>query len=298
MRRDIEFQAEGAVLRGWVYVPDRASGPFPTVVMAHGFTAVKEQYLDRYAEVFAAAGLAVLVFDNRNFGASDGEPRQEIDPVQQIRDYRHAITFARTLSEVDRMRIGVWGTSYSGGHVLVVGAVDRRVKCVVSQVPTTSGSAGALRRVRPDLLPAVLARFDADREARFAGKPPVTIPAVAEDPAAICSMPGPDAWAFFMESQARFAPSYRNEVTLRSGEMAREYEPGIYAPRISPTPLLMIVATHDTLTPTDLALDAYQRALEPKNLVLITGGHFVPYVEAFEASSAAARDWFVKHLLG
>ncbi len=101
MRRDIAFNAEGTMLHGWLYVPDdTAVAKHPVIVMAHGFTAVKEQYLDRYAEVFASAGLAVLVFDNRNFGASGGEPRQEIDPVQQVRDYRHAITYARTLPPV------------------------------------------------------------------------------------------------------------------------------------------------------------------------------------------------------
>ena len=92
MRQDIEFDAEGVTLRGWLYVPDRARDPAPTVVMAHGFSAVKEMYLDSFAEVFAAGGLGALVFDNRNFGASDGEPRQEIDPWAQVRDYRHAIT--------------------------------------------------------------------------------------------------------------------------------------------------------------------------------------------------------------
>ena len=125
-RRDIEFDAEGVTLRGWFYDADGASGAAPTVVMAHGFSAVKEMYLDRFAEAFAAAGLNALVFDNRNFGASDGEPRQEIDPVQQVRDYRHAITYATTLDEVDPTRIGAWGSSYSGGHVLVLGAIDRR----------------------------------------------------------------------------------------------------------------------------------------------------------------------------
>ena len=91
-RRDIEFSAEGVVLRGWFYRAEGATGRAPTVVMAHGFSAVKEMYLDAFAEVFAAAGLNALVFDNRGFGASDGEPRQEIDPWQQVRDYRHAIT--------------------------------------------------------------------------------------------------------------------------------------------------------------------------------------------------------------
>jgi hypothetical protein len=65
--------------------------------MAHGFSAVKEMYLDRFAEAFAAAGLGALVFDNRNFGASDGLPRQEIDPWGQVSDYRDALTFAETV---------------------------------------------------------------------------------------------------------------------------------------------------------------------------------------------------------
>src|SRR5215467_13803974 len=154
-RRDIEFDAEGATLRGWFYPGRGATGSTPTVVLAHGFSAVKEMYLDSFAEVFSAAGLNALVFDNRNFGASDGEPRQEIDPWAQVRDYRHAITYARTLPEVDLERIGIWGSSYSGGHVLVVGAIDRRVSCVVSQVPLISGWHLVRRLVRADFIAAI-----------------------------------------------------------------------------------------------------------------------------------------------
>ena len=143
MRTDVEFSAEGVTLRGWHYTPEKGKGPFPTIVMAHGFSAVKEMYLDKFAEAFVAAGLGALVFDNRNFGASDGEPRYEIDPWQQVRDYRHAITYACTLKAVDEHRIGIWGSSYSGGHVIVVGAIDRRVQCVVAQVPLVSGHRNA-----------------------------------------------------------------------------------------------------------------------------------------------------------
>jgi uncharacterized protein len=114
MREDIAFDADGVTLRGWLYSPDDAGGPVPAVVMAHGFSAVKEMYLDRFAEAFAAAGLAALVFDNRNFGASDGEPRQEIDPWAQVRDYRDALTYAGTRDEIDSGRLGIWGSSYSG----------------------------------------------------------------------------------------------------------------------------------------------------------------------------------------
>src|SRR5215471_20221624 len=104
MRRDIGFNAEGVILRGWLYLPENAPSPMPGVVMAHGFSAVKEMYLDRYAEVFTLAGLAALVFDNRNFGASDGEPRYEIDPWAQVRDYRHAISYLQTVPGIDRDR--------------------------------------------------------------------------------------------------------------------------------------------------------------------------------------------------
>ena len=146
-------------------------------------------YLDDYAEVFAAAGLNALVFDNRNFGASDGEPRQEIDPWAQVRDYRHAITYASTLPEVDAQRIGIWGSSYSGGHVLVVAAIDRRVKAVVSQVPLVSGHDNLRALVRADFIAGFREQFDADRLARFRGEPPVMVPVVAEDPLAPSALP-------------------------------------------------------------------------------------------------------------
>jgi fermentation-respiration switch protein FrsA (DUF1100 family) len=297
MRRELELDAEGTVLRGWHYVPDASQGPVPTIVMAHGFSAVKEQYLDDYAASFAAAGLGAVVFDNRNFGASDGEPRQEIDPVQQIRDYRHAITYACTLPDVDGDRIGVWGTSFSGGHVLAVAAYDSRVKCVVSQVPTISGPDAALRRTRPDLMPGVLDALHGDRVARFAGAAPKTINVVQGDDKGPCALADEDSRRFFTESNLR-APAWKNEITLRSAEMAREYEPGTSIHRISPTPLLMIVADKDYVTPTDLALEAYERALQPKKLVLLKGGHFAPYIECFSESCGAATDWFCQHLKG
>jgi uncharacterized protein len=294
-RRDIEFDAEGVTLRGWFYPAEGASGTAPTIVMAHGFSAVKEMYLDAYAEVFAAAGLNALVFDNRNFGASDGEPRQEIDPWAQVRDYRHAITYAGTLSQSDD-RIGVWGSSYSGGHVLVVAAIDRRVKAVACQVPMVSGHDNFRALVRADLIAGFQDMFNADRAARFRGDPPVLVPVVAEDPAAPCALPTRDSWEWFSETGKTRATSWRNEVTLRSVEMFSEYEPIAYLPYISPTPLLMQPAIGDHLTPCDLAVAAYEKAREPKKLNILPGGHFDAYVKGFDDSSGPARDWFVRHL--
>jgi uncharacterized protein len=264
-RRDIEFDAEGVTLRGWFYPAEGSSGTAPTIVMAHGFSAVKEMYLDRYAETFSAAGLNALVYDNRNFGASDGEPRQEIDPWAQMRDYRHAITYATTLPEVDAGRIGIFGSSYSGGHVLVVAALDRQ--------------------------------FDADRAARFRGEQPAMVPVVDKDPLAPSALPTPDSYSWFTETSDKRAPSWRNEVTLRSVEMFTEYEPISYVPYISPTPLLMLPAQNDVLTPTELAIGAYEQAREPKKLIILPGGHFDAYVDGFDVSGPAARDWFVEHLV-
>jgi fermentation-respiration switch protein FrsA (DUF1100 family) len=297
MRKDIEFKTQdGLTLKGWHYLPDRLSGKVPTIVMAHGFSAVKEMYLDKFAEAFAAAGLAALVFDNRNFGASGGEPRQEIDPWRQVSDYRDAITFAETLPETDAARIGIWGSSYSGGHVLVVGAIDRRVKCVVGQVPLISGHRNARRLIRADFWAGLNGMFEDDRRNRYAGKPPAMIPVVAENPAALSALPTADSWAWFTETGKTRAPSWRNEVTLRSVEMFTEYEPGAYVGYISPTPLLLVVAQGDHLTVADEALAAYERALEPKKLEILAGGHFDAYVKDFEAAAVPARDWFVAHL--
>jgi fermentation-respiration switch protein FrsA (DUF1100 family) len=298
MRQDIEFDAEGVTLRGWLYLPDDDSRTVPAVVMAHGFSAVKEMYLDAFAEVFCAAGLAAVVFDNRNFGASDGEPRQEIDPWAQVRDYRHAITYAQTRTEIDPNRIGIWGSSYSGGHVLVVGAIDRRVKCVVAQVPLISGWDNVRALVRSDFLAGFRAMFDEDRAARFQGKEPQMVPVVAEDPLAPSSLPTPDSWKWFTETGETRAPSWRNEVTLRTVEMLSEYEPGIYIDRISPTPLLMVVAAQDHLTPSAFAIEAFERARQPKKLEILPGHHFDAYVDdGFEQAAGAARDWFAEHLL-
>jgi len=298
MRKDIEFSTEdGTILRGWHYTPANLTRSVPTIIMAHGFSAVKEMHLDRFAEVFSKAGMAALVFDNRNFGASDGEPRQEIDPWQQVRDYRDAITFAETLPETDRLKIGIWGSSYSGGHVLVVAATDRRVKAVVAQVPLISGHANARRLIRSDVFGGLHGMFNEDRRNRYKGGQPAMIPVVTEDPSGSAALPTADSWAWFTATHKERAPSWRNEVTLRSVEMFTEYEPGIHIEHISPTPLLMIVGLADHLTVADQALSAYERALQPKKLVMLNGGHFDAYVRDFDKASGAACEWFREHLV-
>jgi fermentation-respiration switch protein FrsA (DUF1100 family) len=293
-RQDIEFAAEGGVkLRGWLFVPEHP-GPHPAITMAHGFAGVKEHGLERFALLFAEAGFVVLVHDHRGFGASDGEPRVDVNPWVQIDDWRLAISFLESHPCVDADRIGLWGTSYAGGHAIVLGATDRRLRAVVAQVPTISGYEQSLRRVAPDHVASLEAAFIDDDRRRFRGEPPATQAIVSADPATPAAYRTPDAVAFYTQPLPEGA--WQNLMTVQSSRGARMYEPGSWVARVSPTPLLMVVALQDTITVTDLALTAYEQALQPKKMVTIAGGHFVPYLDGFPKSGGAALDWFLEHL--
>ena len=293
-RQDVEFPAEGGVtLRGWLFVPD-GPAPHPAITMAHGFAGVKEHGLERFARAFTDAGFVVLVHDHRGFGASDGAPRFDIDPWVQIADWRRAISFLESHPAVDADRIGLWGTSYAGGHAIVLGATDRRLHAVVAQVPTISGYQQSLRRVPPDQVPTLEAAFTDDERQQFHGAPPATQAVVSSDPAVPAAYGSADAVAFY--NQPVPDGVWENAVTLRSTRAARMYEPGTWVSRVSPTPLLMIVALHDTITLADLALSAYEQALQPKQLVTIDGGHFDPYLAHFADANGAAIAWFTEHL--
>lgn len=165
--------------------------------MAHGFAFVKEQGLERYAEAFAAAGMATVVFDNRNLGASEGKPRQDIDPWQQARDYRSAITFAQGLPEIDSNRIGIWGTSYSGAVALHVAAVDKRVKAVTVQVPGISGIDMTNRALSLEQKAGLLTLLDAERVRLVQGESPATLQFVAPDASVPAAFPEPRSYEYY-----------------------------------------------------------------------------------------------------
>ncbi len=285
-RSAVQFVSEDRTLRGWLYLPEGLA-PYPAIVVTSGFGCVKEMFADHdYPAVFAAAGFAVLVYDHPFTGESEGEPRQEIDPVAQQRAYQDAITFLSARSEIDAARIGIWGTSYSGGHVLAVAAVDRRVRCVVSQVMTISGSLNLLRRHAPSEIAGIREQWARDRIARLRGDPP----------ALVTARPAAETRAFFESMAPECLVNFKQEVTSRSYEWYYSYEPAQTIERISPTPLLMIVCSHDTRTPPEDALAAFHRARKPKKLVLLDGGHYDAYRKHFGATSQGARDWFVAHL--
>lgn len=177
-RRDVTIPSlgpvGGATLVAWHY-PGRGDAA-PVVVMAHGLGGVEEMRLDAFAERFQAAGYVCLVFDYRAFGASGGEPRRVISVRRQLDDWRAAVAHARTLPGVDPERVVLWGTSFSGGHVLVVGAEDHRVAAVLSQCPFTDGPASGLAmlaRTTARLAPYVVR----DLAAAARRREPVRVPA-------------------------------------------------------------------------------------------------------------------------
>lgn len=304
-RTDVEFRvADATVLRGWWYSPD-APPPWPAVVVTHGFGIPKEMQLPAFAEAFVAAGLAVLVYDHRNLGASDGEPRQEIDPYAQVADARDAITWVSARDDVAAGRIGVWGTSYSGGHALVLGATDRRLRCVVSQVPTISGRRNTQRRFPGDALQDLRRRLAADRLARHRGDEPGRVPQVtdlhpddlagATDRTADTAL-GNDLRAWIAANDSSAVAGFRNDITLRSLELYAAYEPGVHIAAVAPTPLLVICLHDDPITPADETLGAYEQAREPKRLLILQGGHCDVYGIHRDEAARAARDWFLQHL--
>ena len=286
MRENVEFKSlDGTPLAAFLYTPDSGSGLFPAIVLSHGFGAVKEMALDRYADVFCAAGFACLVYDHRKTGASGGALRGEIDPWQQISDMRDAITYVGSREEVDTERIGLWGTSFAGGHSLVVAATDRRVKCVVSVVPTISGHENTIRVLTSEGYAAFVREVNEERARRQRGEEPQMIPISKE---------GDESYEWSKVAGA--GTTYVNACTLLSRAFRDAYEPGSYIAAISPTPLLLAVATHDTKCLTDLQLEAYLTAQEPKRLEMFPGGHYDPYTKQLAAIASASRDWFETYL--
>lgn len=294
MRTDIEFSSGGDTLRGWLYRPENTQGEVPLVIMTHGFAGIKE-WVAPFAEEFARSGLACLVYDHPCFGSSDGTPRQDVDPNRQIEGYRDAITMSETLEGIDANRIGIWGTSYSGGHVLVVAATDRRVKAVVSQVPLTQGWANLTRLIPSVAMPMVREAIAQDRRDRYAGKPPTLIKSSSADPAELVAMPGLEVHEWLQKNGPQH-PTWSDDVTVSSVDKFQTYAPEAFVTRVSPTPLLFVIGAHDTLTPSDLSIQSFAEAREPKQLELIPGGHFSVYEDQFERASSVAAKFLSENL--
>ena len=247
-RTDVRFASGEADCAAWLYRPEGAA-PAPLVVMGHGLGAVREMRLDVYAERFAAAGFAALVFDYRHFGASGGEPRQLLDIGRQLGDWAAALDYARGLEGIDPARIALWGSSFGGGHVLEAAARDGRVAAVVSQCPFTDGLA-SMRSADPRVAARLSVLALRDDATRLTGRAPVRVP-VAGAPGSTALMTAPDALAGVQQLSAGLDVDHT--VCARIGTRIAPYRPGRALRRLT-APALLCVCENDSVAPASAAL--------------------------------------------
>ncbi|MBI2768955.1 MAG: alpha/beta fold hydrolase [Burkholderiales bacterium] len=257
-QREVEFLSKGLKVRGDLALPD-GEGPFPLLVMGGGWCYVKEIVMPHYAKAILEKKVAVLMFDYRCTGASEGMPRQHIDPHAQIEDYKSAVTFGETLPEIDPGRIGIWGISYAGGHVVVVGATDPRVKCVISNIPVVNGYEN-MRRVHgsqrfQELNELILAdRRERTSAGSAGGRMPMSSLKPFEE---LSTWPFPLIHEIFHDIKEREAPRHEHWSTVESTELLLSYDVAPYAKRLYDTPTLMVVAEGDEITLWDLEIAVY-----------------------------------------
>ncbi|MCA1680489.1 MAG: alpha/beta fold hydrolase [Actinobacteria bacterium] len=292
-RDDVIFDSWGSRCAAWLYRPERAQGQRPCVVMAHGFGGVREARLDAYAERFAAAGLAVLVFDYRHFGASEGQPRQLLDIKLQLADWAAAIAYVRALEGVDAERVALWGTSFSGGHVIETAARDHRVAAVIAQAPFVDGLA-TLRAAGPLQALKLTREGLIDELRRFGGGEPHLIK-TGGPPGSAAAMTSPDADSGY-RALIPARSSWRDEISARVLLRLGLYRPIRVAAWVQ-CPLLICVCDDDAINPPGPALATAARA--PQGEVRrYPGGHFTIYLgEPFEHAVAEQADFLTTHLL-
>ncbi len=295
MRRDIEFPSEGLSCRGWLYVPDLPAGQkAPAIIMANAISAIKEITLPGYAERFCAAGFVVLAFDYRNYGVSDGSPRNHLDPHDQQLDIRNGLTWLRAQPEVDANRVGGWGVSLGGVHMLYLGAYDRRLKAVVSVATGLNTLEAMMGRTG---LQGFLAMLNADRDRRFlTGEDASYMPAVSA-PGAGGLMAFPEANDFYTDAMKTYAPTYENRITVASVENIIADHSADVISLIAPTALLMIHGEKDIIPPA-LVRQLFEQAGEPKKLVVLDCLHTDLYIREPWVTQAAdeAIAWFNHYL--
>lgn len=290
-RTEVTFGTAGERLTAWVFEPE-GSGPHPAVVLAHGLGGVREARLDAFAERFANAGLLAVVFDYRHWGASEGEPRQLLDINRQLEDWRSAVAYTRSRGDVDLERLALWGTSFSGGHVIAVAADDSQVAAAISQVPNTD-SLVSLAAVPVSTAARLTLLALRDEACARLGRPPVLVP-LQGPPGSVAAMTSPDAEPGY-RALLPADSNWRNEIAARVLLRLPFYRPVRAASRVR-CPLLVCVCDYDEITPPSQAWRAARRAPRGE-LKRYPVGHFSIYTgENFEQAVSDQTRFLTHHL--
>ena len=281
-RKEVRFPVRGTSVDAWLYLPEELSAPVPCIVMGHGFGGTKDM-LEPYASRFQKAGFAVLVFDYRHFGESDGEPRQLIWIPYQLEDWSTAINYARGLKGIDPGKIALWGTSMSGGHVMVTASKDNRIACVVAQCPGLDGRASGemfLKKVGIGYILRMMVHGQRDMFRSWLGLSPHKIP-IAGKPGSIAFLTTSDAHDFF----GKVVPeTFINEVCARIILRGDKYRPVEYARDVR-CPVLLQICDHDSIIPKSAAEETEKKLGKYAEVKHYPIGHFDIYVgDDFERS--------------
>jgi pimeloyl-ACP methyl ester carboxylesterase len=291
VRSDVDFMSHGSRCAAWLYLPTGVERP-PVVIMAHGFGAERTFGLEPFAERFAQAGLAVFLFDYRCFGESGGEPRNWVSPRRHLQDWEAALAHVKNLAAIDASRIALWGTSFSGGHVIVVAAQHPEISAVVAQVPFADGLAllaSAPLKLMLHLGMAALRDF-----LRIAmRRAPFTVPIVGPtDSLAIMNMPG--SWEGY-QSLLPKETTWPNACPARAVFTTSLYRPTRHAPRVR-CPVLLVMAKHDEVIPS-WSVQKESARLPDGQLVTLNCSHFDPYEgPCFEDAVATEQIFLATHL--
>ena len=295
---DVFFPSHGETCTAWHLVGEgdafSGEGGRPCVVMAHGFGGTKDSGLLPFAEAMAEAGLDVLLFDYRGFGESSGEPRQFAWPPRHREDYEAAVEFARGLDGVDPERIVLWGTSWSGGHVVYVAAADLRIAAVISQSPDVDGLA-TLTQIRRyaglghQLRLSWVGLQDAVRMVR--GQEPLMIGTVGR-PGELAGMTTEDSEPGM---RAIAGPTWQNEVTGRA-VFAEWTNRAITRMDQVRCPILVQIADRDSITPPAASRAAAWRAKGRVEVREYPCAHFDIYLTWRERAVADQLHFLRRHL--
>jgi len=295
-RQDVSFDVHGTTISAWFYLPENISSSLPCIIMASGLGGTRDMALDAYAMRFREAGLAVLVFDYRYTGRSGGEPRQLLWIPNQLADYAAAIEYARNREEIDAGKIALWGTSLSGGHVLVTASRDNRVACISAQCPLVDGMEAAEQAYHHSSLRQVLrmaGHGQRDLVRSWLGLSAHKIPIVGK-PGTIALMADADAWDTFNE----LAPDdFVNEACARIAIRMDKYRPVTSLGKIN-CPVLLQVCEHDIALPQQVIEKAVSQLGQHAEVIRYPIGHFDIY--RGDNLVKAADDqvtFFMEHLL-
>ncbi len=292
MKQPVTFYSEGFKLVGDVYYPtgmqpgEKRAG----IVLCHGYTGVKDLYLPDNARVLNEAGYMVLTFDYKGWGESEGS-RGRLAPYSRVYDVQAALTFMGTLPEVDTERLGIYGTSYGGATVVWVGAIDARVKCIVSVVGVGHGARWMRSVRRPDEWYDLLQRSETDRLTR------VQTGASAFVERSEILLPDRQS-AELAAAARRNNPAAVNTIPLEYVDDTLSFNPEWVVDKIAPRPILFITTDNDRLVPPDESEQLYARAGEPKKLVMLKHyGHYEVYAEpAFTDVMRETVAWYETYL--